>query len=150
MSTIAVRARGEAVRLAREAIAGPGKFRMLLLKASQTDTLLQKHQTVADMLAASGNTECDATNYVRKQLTVAVATDTTTNDEQYVTLTSVTFTSLGGATNNTITEVVVYWDPTGSAADNACIPVGYWTTSFTTSGVNLVIAGPANGFLGGT
>jgi hypothetical protein len=71
---------------------------------------------VAGLLAVSGATECTATNYARKTTSSRSATKDTVNDRVNVDFANVTWTSLGGAVNNTVQALFVYLEGASDAA----------------------------------
>lgn len=120
----------------------------LLLKSTglEADATLADYDTIAALLAAA-NDECDFTNYVRKTLTTVARTVDDTSDTVKQDADDVTWTSAGGATNNTVGKVVVYYDPdTTASADANNIPLLAWDYTVTTDGVsNLLLTFSASG-----
>lgn len=98
---------------------GTHTFKVMLCKASTGNSV--DLNTIADFTGA-GCTEADATNYTggfagagRKTATLASAEDDT-NDRANITITgSLTWTALGGASNNTITAALLVREITNDA-----------------------------------
>lgn len=119
------------------------KLGVILLKTVEADATLKGRATVAAILAAAGNDECDFTNYVRKD--PITGTLTITSHVAKVTIPSPqTWISAGGATDNDIAKFIVYYDEGGSDATR--IPLMAFdcidpTTSLpiATDGNNLVV-----------
>lgn len=150
MTVVAIRAKGEAIGWVRSvAGGGTGRIKMLLLSAVEGDVAVSKHATIDALLAASGNTEATATDYTRKTLTITLPSQATFNTAgaQYATFSDVTYTALGGATNNTIAAAVIYYDPTNGAADSACIPISVHTTTIQTNDSDVIVRCPTTGFV---
>lgn len=93
---------------------------ILLLKVNQTEADLVDHDTVAALLAG-GNTEADFTNYARKTGLTGTITIDDTNNRVDVDIPDQTWVSAGGATNNTLTKLIVAYQE--SAADSGRIPL---------------------------
>lgn len=71
---------------------------------------------VAGLLAVSGAAECTATNYTRKTTSSRTATKDTVNDRAALDFANLTWTSLGGAVNNTVQAMFVYKEGASDAA----------------------------------
>ncbi len=113
----------------------------LLLKASglEADTALVDHDTVSAMLAAA-NDEADFTNYARKTITSVTVTVDDTNDRVDVDFADQTFSSAGGASNNSLGKASVSYDPdTTGGIDADLIPLTYHDFVATTDGNDLVV-----------
>jgi hypothetical protein len=118
---------------------------IVLLKAAEADDTLRDYDNLATLLAASGNTEADFTNYARKvvnNVDISVTVDDT-NNRVDVDIPDQTWTAAGGATNNTLVKLLVCVD---GANDTARIPVTAHDFALTTDGGNLVASPPAGGF----
>src|SRR5436190_1997666 len=113
----------------------------VLLKASglQADGTLADYTDLATLLAAS-NDEADFTNYARKVITSSITiTPDTTNDRVDGDIPDQTWTSAGGATNNSLGKLLVCYDPdTTGGTDSSIIPITYHDLVATTDGTNLV------------
>jgi len=71
---------------------------------------------VAGLLAVSGVAECAATNYARKTTSSRSATKDTVNDRVNMDFANLTWTSLGGAVNETVRAAFVYKEGASDAA----------------------------------
>lgn len=130
---------------------------LVLLKTVQADATLLDYDTLGAILTAGGgtaNVEADFTNYARKVLTnteLSAPTVDDTGNEQYSDMPDQTYTSAGGATNNTLVKALVCYDSdTTSGTDANLIPLTAHDVSVTTDGNNLTLTIPANGFYGAT
>jgi hypothetical protein len=119
----------------------------LLLQSAglQADAALADHATIAALLGS--NTEATFTNYARKTLTTVARTPDTGADTVKEDADDLTWTSAGGASNNTLGKLVVYYDPdTTASADANNIPLLAWDYTVTTDGVsNLLVTFSASG-----
>lgn len=127
-------------------------FVIVLLKSAglEADDTLNNYDDLAALLAAT-NDECDFTNYARKILTdvdlAAVPAPDDTNNRRDLDLPDFTWTSAGGATNNSIGKLLVCYDAdTTAGTDSAIIPVSHHDFVYTTSGVDLPAVVAAAGF----
>lgn len=142
-------AKGRAVQWGADAIAGTNGslIRMLALKASAADATAVDYDTVAALLADASTTEADFTNYARKDVTGTLTrTLDDTDDEHELDCADQTWTSAGGATNNTLTDVVFYYDPDGSDTDAQNVPISQHDFTPTTTGADVTVEIPADGF----
>lgn len=121
----------------------PTKIGVLLLKVAEADATLVDHDTVAAILAGA-NTEADFTNYARKTGITATPTLDDTNDRRDVDIPDQTWTSAGGAVNNTLVKLIIFYEQ--AAADATRIPIGAADFAETTDGNNLVATINAAGF----
>jgi hypothetical protein len=110
------------------------KFGILLLKVAEADATLRTRATVAAILSAS-NTEANFTNYARKTALTFTLNVDTTNHWANVTVADQTWTSAGGATNNSLVKLVVFYEESGSDAGR--IPISFHDFVATTNGSNL-------------
>lgn len=96
--------------------------------------------TVGD-LVAGGSTECDFTNYARANLARTNAAEDDANDRVNMDASDVTWTSAGGATNNTVVGSFFY-DATTDTNDTTrlLISTDWFAASITTNGGNLTYA----------
>lgn len=127
-------------------------FIIVLLKLSglEADDLLNNYDDVAALLAAS-NDEADFTNYARKTISdaalAALPAPDDTNNRRDIDLPDQTWTSAGGAQNNSLGKALVCYDPdTGAAGDGTLIPVSYYDFVVTTTGIDLVLQFASAGF----
>ncbi|MDX1810434.1 MAG: hypothetical protein R3240_00680 [Gammaproteobacteria bacterium] len=117
---------------------------VMLLKANEAEATFIDRDTVALMLAEAGTTEADFTNYARKTGLTGTVTVDDTNDRVDVDIPDQTWTSAGGATNNTLTKLVVAYEE--SAADSGRIPLTGQDFATTTDGSDLTAQFNASGF----
>lgn len=109
-------------------------IKMLLLKATAAGAYDPDLDTVAELLAVGSVAECDFTNYTRKTLSSLAATQDDTNNRANVDAADVTWSSAGGATNNTPVAAVLYEHVDGTDANDRLI--GYYDTNFGTVATN--------------
>lgn len=95
---------------------------IMLLKVNEAEGALKDYDTVAAMLAGS-NTECDFTNYARKTGLTGSITIDDTNDRVDLDVPDQTWTTAGGATNNSITKLILAYEE--SAADSGRVPISH-------------------------
>lgn len=117
---------------------------VMLLKANESESTLIDRDHVSAMLAEAGTTEADFTNYVRKTGLTGTITVDDTNDRVDVDLPDQTWVSAGGATNNTLTKLVVAYEE--SAADTGRVVLTHHDLATTTDGSDLVAQFNAAGF----
>lgn len=116
---------------------------ILLLKANESAGTLVDYDTVAAMLGGS-NTEADFTNYARKTgLTGSITVDDT-NDRVDVDIPDQTWTAAGGATNNSLTKLIVAYEESG--ADSGRIPLTHHDFVLTTDTSDITAQVNAAGF----
>lgn len=117
---------------------------VLLLKANETESALVDHDDLSVLLGAAGNTEADFTNYARKTGITGTITVDDTNDRVDVDIPDQTFTSAGGASNNTLTKAIVAYEE--SASDSGRVPLTHHDFAATTDGSDLTLQVNAAGF----
>lgn len=114
---------------------------VLLLKSAGlvSDDALADYADVAALLAGASD-EADFTNYARKVLTSGVTiTQDNTNNRVDIDIPDQTWSSAGGAANNSLGKLVVAYDPdTTTPGDAALIPLVAFDFVATTDGTNLV------------
>jgi hypothetical protein len=125
---------------------------VVLLKANESEAALADHDDLAALIAAAGNTEADFTNYARKVLTdaelAALPAPDDANDRFDIDLPDQTWTAAGGATNNTLTKLVVCYDPdSGAGTDSEIVPLTHHDFALTTDGSDVTAQINAAGFL---
>jgi hypothetical protein len=126
-----------------EKVADDGtKLGVLLLKTVESDALMKDRTTLADLLG--GNTEANFTNYARKTGLTGTVTIDQANDRTDVSVPDQTFSSAGGATNNTLAKLVVFYEE--AAADATRIPLVALDFVATTDGTDLIADFNAAGF----
>jgi len=110
----------------------------ILLKAADTDDVARDFGTVAALLAGVAD-EATFTNYARKDIEDAAITVVVDNANNWtkIDITDQTWVAAGGAANNNLTDVVFAYDPTGTSADSALIPLCQHDFVQTTDGSNL-------------
>lgn len=116
---------------------------ILLLKANEAEATLRDRADVAAILA-NGSTEADFTNYARKTGLTGTITVDNTNDRVDVDIADQTWTSAGGAANNTLTKLIVAYQE--AAADASRIPLTHHDFAVTTDGSDLTAQINASGF----
>lgn len=119
-----------------------------LLKSSGLvgDTTIVDYDDIAALLAGASD-EADFTNYGRKTITSVTVTVDDVNDRVDVDFADQTFSSAGGAANNTLGKAFVAYDPdTTGGTDSALIPLTYHDFSATTDGNDLVAVVDSAGF----
>lgn len=115
------------------------QLRMFLLQAAEADDALRDHDTMSALFGAGGNTEATFTNYANKVIEdgdITVTVDDT-NNRVDIDVPDQTWTAAGNGTNNTLTDVVVGYDPDGSDTDATTIPVSIHDFTPTTDGSDL-------------
>ena len=125
-------------------------FVIVLLQAAEADATLRDYDDLAALLAAAGNTEADFTNYARKTVSGGSITVTVddTNDRVDIDIPDQTWTSAGGATNNTLVKLLVCYDPDTTAGTDAdIIPISAHDFAVTTDGSDLTAQIDAAGLL---
>ena len=130
-----------------EKAADGATLKLLVLKAAGTDAALKDLDTVSAVLAEGSTSEADFTNYSRATLGSITVTVDDSGDTVKVDCADVTFSSAGGATNNTCTDVVIYEEVTN---DSDSIPLVMLDASFTTDGNDVTLQFNANGFFSAT
>lgn len=129
----------------RQLILDGADLRALVLKAADTDSAMQDVDTVAALLAGAAD-EADFTNYARVTLASETTTVDDTGNDVNADAADITFTSAGGASNNTTTDLVIYLHVAGGDAN--CIPLVCLDCVFTTNGQNVTLTFDADGFWG--
>ena len=120
-----------------------------LMTGAATDATLRDVDTFAALFALGDAAEATFTNFARKILTQADITGPTpddTNDRQDSDLPDQTFTSAGGATNNTLTRLIVGFDSAGVGTDSGIVPMTFHDFAATTDGSDIVAQFAAAGF----
>lgn len=117
---------------------------VLLLQANETEADLIDHDDVSALLGAAGNTEATFTNYARKTGVTETVTQDDSNNRTDIDIPDQTWTSAGGATNNTLTKLIVAVS-TG-AGDANLVPLTHHDFPVTTDGTDLTAQINAAGF----
>lgn len=127
-----------------EKVADGATIKLLILKSAGTDAALADLDTVAAVIAEGSTVEADFTNYERKTLASLTATVNDTDNKMYVDAADVVYTSAGGASNNTTTDVLIYEDV--DTTDANAIPLVLLDCVFTTDGNDVTLQFGANGW----
>lgn len=131
-------------RIREKAMNGGSNFGVMLLKAAEADAALADHNDLAALLAAVGNTEADFTNYARKTGLAATQAVDDANEQASADIADQTWSSAGGAANNTLVKLVVYFQE--SASDAGRIPMTAHDFAATTDGSDLTAQIASGGF----
>lgn len=115
---------------------------VLLLKANEAEATLRDRDDLAALLGAS--TEADFTDYARKTGLTGTITVDDSNERVDVDLPDQTWTGAGGATNNTLTKLIVAYQE--SAADSGRVPLTDHDFAATTDDSDLTAQFNAAGF----
>lgn len=126
-----------------EMIANGDTIKCLLLKGAGTDAVLKDLDTISAVLAEASTTEADATNYVRQTLGGLTSTPDDSNDRRDNDCNDIVFSSIGGASNNSIVAAIFYKEVTNDS-DN--IPLCKYDVTYTTNGNTLTLNINALGF----
>lgn len=126
-------------------------FIIVLLKANEAEAALVDHDDLAALLGAAGNTEADFTSYGRKTLTdvelAALVAPDDAAEEAEADIPDQTWSPAGGALNNTLTKLLVCYDPnTGGGTDTEIVPLTHHDFAVTTDGNDLIAQINAAGF----
>lgn len=101
------------------------------------DTALVNYQTLGAMLSGTAQ-EATFSNYARTNLSSSsiLITRNTSSSPTSVTVSFAqqVWSSAGGAVNNTISKVVLVYQPTSSTPDTGCLPLATLDYSGTTTG----------------
>ena len=103
--------------------------------AADTQTEVSDLNTVEDLLVTAGCTECDFTNYARKNLSRTAWAEDDTNDRANAVASILTWTAAGGASNNTVLGAFFY-DATTDTNDTTrqLISVDWFAAGVATNG----------------
>jgi len=119
---------------------------VLLLKAASADAAQRDFDDLSTQLASTSD-EADFTNYARKTVTSVTVTVDDTNERTDVDIADQTWTSAGGGTNNTLTDLNIDYDnDTGAGTDANIIPMTQHDFAVTTDGSDLTAQIAAAGF----
>ena len=134
-------AKGAAAEMVRD---GASNLGMILLRANETEADLIDHDNLSVLIGAAGNTEANFTNYARKTgLTGSITVDDT-NNRVDIDVPDQTWSSAGGAANNTLTKLIVYYENT--ASDAGRVPLTHHDFAITTDGSDVTAVINASGF----
>lgn len=124
---------------------GSGNGIILLLKGADADADLIAHDTLEALLdSGTDNDEADFTNYGRKTSLTGTVTVDDVNDRVDVDIADQTWSSAGGASNNTLVKLIVAYEE--SAADSGRIPLTHHDFTPTTDGSDITAQINAAGF----
>lgn len=116
----------------------------LLLKANEAESTLIDRATVDALLAEAGNTEADFTNYLRQTGITGTVTVDNVNDWVDADLPDQTWASAGGASNNTLTKLIIAYEE--SASDAGRVPLSHHDFTVTTDGSDITAQIASTGF----
>lgn len=140
-------AKGRFVYYTSQVGVGNAGLVVMLLKAAETEADLVDRTDFSNLLGQAGNTEADFTNYARKILGAASVAVDNTNDRADTDFTDQTWTTAGGASNNSIVRAVVGFDPdTTGGTDGDIIPLSLHDFVVTTDGSDLTLQVNTAGF----
>lgn len=114
---------------------GAANLAILLLSAAEVDDTLNNYDDIAALLGAAGNTEATFTNYARKTGITGTLTVDDTNNRVDLDIPDQTWPSAGNGTNNTLTDLLVFYDEGGTDATR--IPTTNHDFEVTTDGSDL-------------
>ena len=120
------------------------QLRMFLLQATEADDTVRDYDVMgggSGLLDAAGNTEATFTNYANKVIQDGdiTVTEDEVNNRVDIDVPDQTFTSAGNGVNNTLTDVVIAFDPDGTDTDSQTIPVSIHDFTPTTDGSDLTV-----------
>ena len=122
---------------------------VLLQASSEADATLEDYDTLAAILGGS-NTEATFTNYARIVLDDTDVTAPTPDDSgnaQSSDIADQTWSSAGGASNNTLDKLIICYDPDSTGGtDTALIPLTHHDFDITTNGSDITATIAAAGF----
>jgi len=131
-------------RIREKIINGGAKFGVMLLKAAEADSTLRDYDNLSTLLAAAGNTECDFTNYARKTSLQPTQSVDDANEQALADVADLTWASAGGAANNDVKKLIVYFEE--SASDSGRFPCTFHDFVATTDGTDLTAQIASGGF----
>lgn len=132
-------AKGAAVEKVRD---GSSAIGVLLLKAAESDAVMRDRATIAGVL--SGSTEADFTNYARITGITATLNVDNAGDVATLAISDQVWTLAGGATNNSLVKLIIFYDEGGTDATR--IPLTAYDFSLTTTGADLTAYASSVGF----
>lgn len=118
------------------------KLGVLLLSTAEADATLKTRATLTAVVANS--TEATFTNYARKTAITGTLTIDTSGHLAKITIPNQTWTTAGGATNNTLAKLVIFYDEGGTDATR--IPLTAHDFVVTTDASDLTATVSASGF----
>ena len=123
---------------------GDSAIGVLLLKAALADSDLVAFDDLEALLADSGNTEADFTNYARKTSITATLNVDDSNNIVSVNMPDQTWTNAGGTTNNDLAKLVIFYDEGGTDATR--VPLTHHDFTESTGGGDLTAVIDSSGF----
>lgn len=117
---------------------------VLLLESAEADGDLEDHDELDALLTAAGNTEAAFTNYARKTGITGSITVDDSNDRTDVDIPDQTWSSAGGASNETLAKLIVFIEE--SASDSGRVPLTHHDFTPTTDGSDLTAQIASAGF----
>lgn len=120
----------------------PTKFIAVLFKSIEIDLLLVRRDDLNAIITIGSSVECDATNYTRKTITASSLVNDSASTYA-LDIPDQTWSSLGGAVNNTVVKMVVCYELGATDADR--LPISYHDVSFTTDGTDVTVQIPTEG-----
>ena len=123
---------------------------IVLFKVSEADDTLADYATLGDIISGS-NTEADFTNYARIELSAvelaALPAPDDGNNRIDIDIPDQTWTTAGGATNNTLTKLVICYDSDSTGGTDAnIIPISHHDFVLTTDASDITAQINAAGF----
>lgn len=116
---------------------------LLKVQGAAADTAVEVADlnTMNDLIVTSGCTECDFTNYARKNLARTNAAEDDANDRVGLDASDIVWTAAGGASNNTILGAAFY-DATTDTNDTTrlLISVDWFASGLPTNGGDVTYA----------
>jgi hypothetical protein len=122
-----------------------GDLRLLLLKGAAADAVHKDLATVAAVLAEGATDEADFTNYARVELDNVQVDVDNAGDAVNVRCDNVTFADAGGASNNNVTDAIIFLFGTD---DSDSIPLVQLDAEFVTDGNTVMLEMHQDGFFG--
>jgi hypothetical protein len=121
----------------------------VILKTAEADATLEDYDTLSALLAGS-NDEADFTNYARvvwDDTDLTAPTPDDTNNRQEADVPDPSWTSAGGAANNTTAKIIICYDPDSTGGDDtALVPLTHHDFVLTTNGGDISGTVNAAGF----
>jgi hypothetical protein len=113
---------------------------LMLSAGNPSDGAVQDFTTLTALWASTGD-EATFTNYARKTVTnPTVSIDNTLDQIVFGADSPISWTSAGGAVNNTLARAVFFYDPApGSSTDTTRLPLFFNDIAATTDGTTLML-----------
>lgn len=138
-TTVTNRAKGNMVKAYFGTFTAPASWHILLLGGTTPSSIsgVADLNTVSELLAVSLVQELSATNYARGTLDSGAATEDDTDDRGELDFADAVFSSLGGASNDTVKGIAIYEFGASDAARNLVLVQDGLSTP--TNGGNITI-----------